>query len=98
MGVALGVLGRSAEAIPVYDDLLARFGTAPELPLCELADTLFPVDRATLPWRRRQAGIGCDLSPVVKMPGQFFVSDPAAFPSACLAVVCFTEAQPQVSP
>jgi tetratricopeptide (TPR) repeat protein len=34
-GVRLGTLGRSAEAIAVYDDLLARFGTATELPLRE---------------------------------------------------------------
>jgi hypothetical protein len=34
-GVALGALDRSAEAIAVYDDLLARFGTATELPLRE---------------------------------------------------------------
>jgi tetratricopeptide (TPR) repeat protein len=34
-GVTLGALDRSAEAIAVYDDLLARFGTATELPLRE---------------------------------------------------------------
>ena len=34
-GVTLGALGRSEEAIAVYDDLLARFGTATELPLRE---------------------------------------------------------------
>src|SRR5205823_10615101 len=31
-----------------------------------------PVDRPTLPRRRRQSGIGCDLSPVVKMAEQSF--------------------------
>ena len=34
-GLALGALDRSAEAIAVYDDLVARFGTATELPLRE---------------------------------------------------------------
>ncbi len=34
--VALGVLGRSEDAIAVYDDLLARFGSATESPLREL--------------------------------------------------------------
>ncbi len=32
-GFTLGTLGRSEEEIAVYDDLLARFGTATELPL-----------------------------------------------------------------
>src|SRR5262249_45373717 len=35
-GVGLGQLGRSEEAITVYDDVVARFGTATELPLREL--------------------------------------------------------------
>ncbi len=35
-GVRLGALGRSEEAIAVYDDVVARFGTATELPLREL--------------------------------------------------------------
>jgi tetratricopeptide (TPR) repeat protein len=30
-GIALGTFGRSAEAIAVYDELLARFGTATQL-------------------------------------------------------------------
>ncbi len=34
-GVSLGALGRGIEEIAVYDDLLARFGTATELPLRE---------------------------------------------------------------
>lgn len=34
-GIALGDLGRSAEAIATYDDLLARLGAATELPLRE---------------------------------------------------------------
>ena len=34
-GVTLGALGRSGDAIAVYDDLLARFATATELPLRE---------------------------------------------------------------
>jgi hypothetical protein len=34
-GITLGALDRSAEAIAVYDDLLARFSTATELPLRE---------------------------------------------------------------
>jgi hypothetical protein len=34
-GSGLGALDRSAEAIAVYDDLLARFDTATELPLRE---------------------------------------------------------------
>ena len=34
-GVAFGALDRNAEAIAAYDDLLARFGTATELPLRE---------------------------------------------------------------
>ena len=34
-GVRLGALDRSAEEVAVYDDLLARFGTATELPLRE---------------------------------------------------------------
>jgi len=34
-GFALGVLDRSAEAIAVYDDVVGRFGTAPELALRE---------------------------------------------------------------
>jgi tetratricopeptide (TPR) repeat protein len=34
-GITLGALDRSAEAIAVYDDVLARFGTASELPLRE---------------------------------------------------------------
>jgi hypothetical protein len=33
--ITLGALGRSEDAIAVYDDLLARFGTATELPLRE---------------------------------------------------------------
>ena len=40
-GVTLGQLGRSEEEIAVYDDVLARFGTATELPLREpVAKTL----------------------------------------------------------
>ncbi len=35
-GCTLGELGRSAEAIATYDDLLARFGAATELQLCEI--------------------------------------------------------------
>ena len=34
-GVRLGALGRSDDAIAVYDDMLARFGSATELPLRE---------------------------------------------------------------
>jgi len=34
-GAALGALGRGDEAVAVYDDLVARFGTATELPLRE---------------------------------------------------------------
>jgi hypothetical protein len=34
-GITLGTLDRSTEEIAVYDDLLARFGTATELPLRE---------------------------------------------------------------
>ena len=34
-GVTLGQLGRSEEAIAVYDDVVGRFGTATELPLRE---------------------------------------------------------------
>ncbi len=34
-GVTLGALGRSEDAIAAYDDLLARFGAATELPLRE---------------------------------------------------------------
>jgi hypothetical protein len=34
-GTALGTLGRHERAITVYDDLLARFGTAAEPPLRE---------------------------------------------------------------
>jgi len=41
-GITLGALDRSAEEIAVYDDLLARFGTATELPLREaVANALF---------------------------------------------------------
>jgi tetratricopeptide (TPR) repeat protein len=41
-GVTLGALDRGAEAIAVYDDLLARFGTATELPLREqVANALY---------------------------------------------------------
>jgi tetratricopeptide (TPR) repeat protein len=40
-GATLGALGRSEDEIAVYDDLLARFGTATELPLRErVANTL----------------------------------------------------------
>ena len=35
-GVTLGALGRSEDAIAAYDDVLARFGAATELPLREL--------------------------------------------------------------
>src|SRR5271166_5505501 len=42
IGVTLGALGRSADEIAVYDDLLARFGAATELPLRE------PVAKALL--------------------------------------------------
>jgi hypothetical protein len=55
-GVRLGALDRSAEEIAVYDDLLARFGTATELPLREqVANALFNKG-ATLgaPWRYRR--------------------------------------------
>jgi tetratricopeptide (TPR) repeat protein len=38
-GIALGELGRSEEEIAVYDDLLARFGNAIELPLREQVAT-----------------------------------------------------------
>ena len=35
-GVTLGALGRSDEAMAVYDDVVARFGAATEEPLCRL--------------------------------------------------------------
>jgi hypothetical protein len=35
-GVTLGALGRGEEAIAVYDDVVARFGAAGELPLREI--------------------------------------------------------------
>jgi hypothetical protein len=35
-GVALGQLGRREEAIAVCDDIIARYGSASELPLREL--------------------------------------------------------------
>ena len=44
-GVTLGAFDRSAEAIAVYDDLLARFGTATELPLREPVSKALRVDR-----------------------------------------------------
>jgi hypothetical protein len=34
--IRLGALGRSEDAIAIYDDLIARFGDAAELPLREL--------------------------------------------------------------
>jgi hypothetical protein len=41
-GFTLGTLDRSADEIAIYDDLLARFGTATELPLREqVARALF---------------------------------------------------------
>jgi len=48
-GIALGALGRSEEAIAVYDDLLARFGTATE-PAAPGSEAIGAVDR------NRQAG------------------------------------------
>src|SRR6185312_771491 len=44
----------------------------PQPRIAGLADTLFPLDRPALPWRRRQSGIGSDLSAVGKMPEQSF--------------------------
>jgi TolA-binding protein len=42
-GVTLGALGRSADAIAVYDEVVARYGTASEpalLEVVEMAKTL----------------------------------------------------------
>jgi hypothetical protein len=35
-GVTLGTLGRSDEAITVFDELIARFGAADDLPLQDI--------------------------------------------------------------
>ena len=61
-GIRLGELGRSEEAIAVYNDLIARFGTATELPLREpLANALFNKAKALDELGRSEEAIAvCD--------------------------------------
>jgi hypothetical protein len=42
----------------------------PQSRVARLGHTLLVIDRAALPWRRRQTGVGSDLSPVVELTEQ----------------------------